>query len=75
MSFNLNNFPHMILDDRVQDKMSCFDTCVPEIQHFFIGQCPMSMAILIPEQVYRHVAFNRFYLFWSFFCQQLSDQY
>ena len=27
----------MILNDRGQDKMSCFDTCVPDI-----GQCPMS---------------------------------
>ena len=25
MSFNLNNFPHMTLNDRVQDKMSVYD--------------------------------------------------
>ena len=33
----LNDFPHMILNNRVQDKMPCLGHIT-----FFIGQCPMS---------------------------------
>ena len=40
MSFNLKDFPHMILNYRVQDKMSCFDMS---------ARCPT--ASLIPEYV------------------------
>ena len=29
------DFSHMILSDRVQDKMSSFDTWVPDIKHFY----------------------------------------
>ena len=29
------DFSHMILSDRVQDKMSSFDTWVPNIKHFY----------------------------------------
>ena len=41
----------MTLNDRVQDKMSGFDTWVLDIQHFLSDniQCPTT--ILIPEQL------------------------
>ena len=32
----------MILNDRGQDKISCFDTCVPDI-----GQCPAAIFISV----------------------------
>ena len=39
----------MILSDRVQDKMSCFDTWVPDIQHFLSDNVWCPTDILIPE--------------------------
>ena len=41
------NFPHMILNDRVQDKLSGFDTLVPGIKHFLLNNVRCLMAISI----------------------------
>ena len=46
-SFNGKDFPQMILNGRVQEKISCFDTWVPDIQRFLSDnvQCPTAMSI------------------------------
>ena len=51
----------MIFNEMVQDKMSCFDTWVPDIQHFFSDNLWCPIAISIPDLTYQYIFLYNFF--------------